>query len=59
MRSLPLTASLKASNNSDGMRFIGLEPGRIAAPAMGMFGPSSGKGLIEVDLLESFSRPMV
>lgn len=26
VRSLPVTASLKASNNSDAMRFIGLEP---------------------------------
>lgn len=59
VRSLPVTASLKASSNSDAMRFRGLEPRGIAAPAMGMFGPSSGEGLVEVDLLESLGRTMV
>lgn len=54
VRSLPVTASLKASSNSDAMRFIGLEPRGVAAPAMGIFGPSSGEGLVELDLLESF-----
>lgn len=54
VRSLPVTASLKASSNSDAMRFIGLEPRGVAALAMGMFGPFSGEGLVEVDLLESF-----
>lgn len=59
MRSLPVTAASKASNNSDAMRFEGLGPWEIAAPGMGIFGPSSGEGLVEVGLLESFSRPIV
>lgn len=59
VRSLPVTASLKASSNSDAMRFRGLEPRGIAAPVIGMFGPSSGEGLVEVNLLESFGRTMV
>lgn len=59
VRSLPVTASSKAANNSDAMRFEGLGPWEIAASGMGIFGPSSGEGLVEVGLLESFSRPIV
>lgn len=54
VRSLPVTAFLKASRNSDAIRFIGLEPRGFAALATDMFGPSSEEGLVEVDLFESF-----